>query len=136
MKRIANKLIAAGVITALLLVNVPGLAATSQLPTCTITGKVFLANGKPAAGVVFQVKKIVRGGYVIDVGSKQFRADSSGVVRMTLPRASTCYLYAPVPGFDRDQANGMPFDIPDEAAVRLAVCCQQNAARRVRGKKR
>lgn len=94
------------------------LMAMAQLPQCTVTGTLHNVDGSVNANGSVTIIKVIKAGALISMTpSAKFRANASGVVTFTVPRASTAYIYAESYGLN--VTGGVALPIPDAATAVL-----------------
>lgn len=87
------------------------------LPTCTITGTVYLVGGGVAPNVPIQIRKVLKNGVLLSTHDQTFYSSALGVVTLILPRGSVAYIQGNVEGLNL--SSGVPLAIPDAATATL-----------------
>lgn len=109
------------IFTLLALCLSPTLRSQTLPDTCWVEGYLFGNDMQIARSGTVVIKRIEKSGYLFTWRpSAEAKADSTGFVRIPLPRGSTAYLYSQhLYSISRDQTNGTPIPIPNAPTARL-----------------
>ena len=94
-------------------------SAHAQLSQCSVTATIYDSQGALLGGFRLTVVRVIKNGQVISAAPKVYTTNSSGVATLTLPRASTAYIYANAFGLDRLGSAGVPLYVPDSSSASL-----------------
>lgn len=90
------------------------------LSTCVVSGTIYKPDGTAAANEVLRVVKAVKSGNLITSYLETSAvSDAMGMISITLPRNSTCYLWGNVVGFNANASAGVAIVVPDAATASL-----------------
>lgn len=104
------------VIQAILFMMFAAVTAQAQ-STCVVTGTLRSYDLSPNPNGSVTIIKVIKAGAIILNGPYTIPANQSGVVSLTVPRASTIYLYADAPNLNK--SNGVALAVPDAGTANL-----------------